>query len=74
MIGREERQLMAWILKDASSVLGRAICVMEEIGRRDIDTLRNSDRAATAADKVCQEGGDMIKALLEIASTYDRTL
>lgn len=51
MIGYEEKLLMAGILKDCAASIGRAIGVTESIGKRDLETLRGSDRAANAADK-----------------------
>ena len=69
MIGYEEREKIAWILDVAANNLGTAIKAIDEMGRRDIETIRAEPEAA---DLICIQGADIIKALRAIARRYER--
>ena len=69
MIGFEEKRWMALILNQAADALGHACNVVDEMARRDIETVRSSSEAA---DLVIVDGADVIKALRTLAMRYER--
>lgn len=71
-IGYEEKVLIADILNAAAEAMGRAIRAVDQIGKRDVETLRASDRAERAADRIVGDGPDVIRDLKELAGRYVR--
>ena len=69
MIGFEEQAKIALLLHLAADALGHAVACVEEMGRRDIETIRAED---TAADTICIAGPELIRALRTLARRYVR--
>lgn len=69
MIGFEEKQTLADLWETAADALGRAVKSVEQLERRDYDTVRAEP---DAADAVCVRGPEVIKALRSLSRRYVR--
>lgn len=69
VIGYEEKELMAALFDNAADQLGRSMAAVEQVARRDADTLHaESDNL----DAVLIDGAKVLKALRAVSRRYVR--
>jgi chemotaxis signal transduction protein len=69
MIGYEEKAKIVVILKAAADAVGNAVNCVEEMARRDIETVR---AVPEQADGIVVQGPDLIRALRTLIGRYER--